>query len=744
MDPMSGSELSDDTVSVLSDVNLVKGFTLADKHFVDAPLLSHDPNPRNLVTSAISDQGELCEDIDFCNVVLKYISQMLMEEDMDDKNCMFQESWSALQAAERSFYEVIGEKYPPSPKDQLPPPFDLSFESSDEHYTGNCSEFNYSSWNGVNNLEDPRWNCNSSEYISCKALSTSADCTSQSSFRSSSNEANLVDGFVDYPGRSLGAPGICGESKSIIQSQGGVEEASKFLPKDGDSFVNLNNNLLLPNEPKREAKAVVVAAEVKKQGIEYSLDGSKGKKNPRGTKNPHVEDVDSEAGRSSKLSAVYTESTARTEVFDMMLLCAREKAQPALDNASQNRVMKNMHQNSQLKGSTSRKGRGAKQGGKRNLVDLRTLLILCGEAIAVNDQLTVTELLKQIREHSSPTGDGMQRLATYFSNGLEARLAGRGSQIDRALFARRSTAADILKAHRLFLAVCPFQKIANFFLSKIIMQVAEKATRLHIIDFGISYGYHWPSFIEQLSARPGVPPKLRITGIEFPLPGFRPAEMVEETGCRLANYAESFNVPFEFNSIAKKWEMIHMDDIMIDREEVLVVSCIFRLKSLLDETVMLESPRDMVLNLIRKMNPDVFIHGVVNANYGAPFFLTRFREAVFHYSSLFDMFESVVPRDIPERMLVEKELIGREAMNVIAYEGLERIERPETYKQWQARNIRAGFRQLPLNREIVRAAKECVKSGYHKDFIVDLDGQWLLQGWKGRIHNGLSAWKPLH
>ncbi|KAK3006892.1 hypothetical protein RJ639_009581 [Escallonia herrerae] len=40
-------------------------------------------------------------------------------------------------------------------------------------------------------------------------------------------------------------------------------------------------------------------------------------------------------------------------------------------------------------------------------------------------------------------------------------------------------------------------------------------------------------------------------------------------------------------------------------------------------------------------------------------------------------------------------------MNVIACEGAERIERPETYKQWQVRNLRAGFRQLPLNDEIL-------------------------------------------
>ena len=81
-------------------------------------------------------------------------------------------------------------------------------------------------------------------------------------------------------------------------------------------------------------------------------------------------------------------------------------------------------------------------------------------------------------------------------------------------------------------------------------------------------------------------------------------------------------------------------------------------------------------------------------------------------------------------------------MNVIACEGSERIERPETYKQWQVRNLRAGFRPLPLNREIVNMAKDRVKSSYHKDFLIDEDGEWLLQGWKGRILFALSSWKP--
>ena len=73
----------------------------------------------------------------------------------------------------------------------------------------------------------------------------------------------------------------------------------------------------------------------------------------------------------------------------------------------------------------------------------------------------------------------------------------------------------------------------------------------------------------------------------------------------------------------------------------------------------------------------------------------------------------------------------------------ERIERLETYKQWQIRNLRAGFRQLPLDREIFNMAKEKIKSCYHKDYMVDEDGQWLVQGWKGRIIFAISSWKPV-
>ena len=153
------------------------------------------------------------------------------------------------------------------------------------------------------------------------------------------------------------------------------------------------------------------------------------------------------------------------------------------------------------------------------------------------------------------------------------------------------------------------------------------------------------------------------------------------------------------------------------------------------------SPRNAFLHLIRKINPDIFTQIIINGSYDAPFFATRFREALFHYSAIYDMFDTVITSENEWRMTIESELLGREVMNVIACEGSERVQRPETYKQWQVRNTRAGFKQLPLNEELMAKFRSKLKE-YHRDFVLDENNNWMLQGWKGRIFNASTCWFP--
>ena len=731
----NGLDLSGDCVLDLSnETNGSNGFgtngKLVSQNYSNVLLLPPDPRPNDLAPSSCANQEDpVHEDFDFSDVVLKYISQMLMEEDMEEKTCMFQES-AALQAAEQSFYELIGEKYD-SAIDSQNPGVDLNHDSIDSSHALQDSNSCSTITNSCTSVVDPGWHSDPGEYGSSLAVS---QCNSQSSYTSSNGTSNIVDVFVDSPMSTLKVPEIFNVMDSVMQFKRGFEEASKFLPNGNSLIVDLESNNLFSKELK-ETKDAVVAIEKKYQN-DYLLDGSRGKKNSLG------DDITMEEGRSNKQSAVCSESNVSSEMFDMILLNCGRNDSNTLREALQKGTNKNL-ENDQSKGMNGGKSRRKKQGRKRDLVDLRTLLTLCAQSVAADDRRSTEEFLKQIRQHSSPMGDGMQRIAHYFADGLEARIAGSGTQIYKALITKPTSAADVLKAYHLFLAACPFKKLSNFFSNKTIINLAEKATRLHIIDFGILYGFQWPCLIQRLSSRPEGPPKLRITGIDFPQPGFRPAKRVEETGRRLADYAATFKVPFEFNAIAQKWDTIRIEDLNLDLDEVLVVNCMHRFRNLLDETVMVDSPRNIVLNLIRKMNPHVFILGTVNGAYNAPFFITRFREALYHFSTMFDMLETNVPREIPERMLIEREIFGREAMNVIACEGSERIERPETYKQWQVRIMRAGFRQLSLNQEIMQRAKERVKSYYHEDFVIDRDGEWLLKGWKGRITYALSSWSPV-
>ena len=201
---------------------------------------------------------------------------------------------------------------------------------------------------------------------------------------------------------------------------------------------------------------------------------------------------------------------------------------------------------------------------------------------------------------------------------------------------------------------------------------------------------------------------MRITGIDLPQNGFCPAARVQETGRRLSSYACQVDVPFKYRGIAAKWETVGVDDLDIDPDEVLVVNSILHFGNLMDEGVdtSCPSPRDVVLSNIRKMRPDVFILFIMNGTYSSPYFVPRFREALFHYSAMFDMMDATTPRDSDLCVLVERDLFGQCAQNVIACEGLDRVERPETYK-WQLRNHRTGLRQLPLDPDIVKAVREC-------------------------------------
>ncbi|XP_004507177.1 scarecrow-like protein 14 [Cicer arietinum] len=637
-------------VSVFSSQNPENGFKVED---------SDSTSPSN--------HSESSESSKYSNPILRYISDILMDEedDLERKPCMLQDCLR-LQAAEKSFFDVLGQNKP----NQQYQDFTL-----DDNFGGGIG------------------------------ISTSSECYS--------NSSNTTDNsIVDYDSQENTYEVLDGMPHNQFRD---TDTQGVFHFPNGDWKMNEEGTMVWGSRGSREKRGHLM------NGVDIS----------------HEEDL-----RSSKISAVYYDDTELSEMFDEVLLCRDGKSPSFLcANSESSNSQISSSGGSKSNGKTSRSKKGSNKGTANltTTVDLWTLLTQCAQAVGGYDQSNANEILKQIRQHSSPHGDGLQRLAHYFANGLEARLFA-GTPMYKLLSSASS--ADMLKAYKVYITASPFQRMSNFLANRTILKLAQNKSSLHIIDFGVFYGFQWPCLIQRLSERAGGPPRLRITGVDLPQPGFRPAERVEETGRRLEKYCKRFGVPFEYNCLAQKWDTIRLEDLKIDREEVTVVNCLYRLKNLSDETVTANCPRDAVLGLIRRINPNIFIHGVVNGTYNAPFFLTRFREALFHFSSLFDMLEATVPREDPYRLMFEKGLFGRDAVNVVACEGAERVERPETYKQWQVRNKRARFKQVPLEPELVDKVKEMVKKEYSKDFVVDEDGKWVLQGWKGRILHAVSCWVP--
>ncbi|XP_057449190.1 scarecrow-like protein 34 [Lotus japonicus] len=668
-----------------------------------------DVDPLGFATNTSSVEGSMTsmsmnsvtdpslEDTDFSETT-KFISQILMEENLEQGP--FYDSLS-LQLTEKSFHDAL-----------------IDNNNNNSSLSPNQHPLHVQSLNGETNSSNRN---NFLPYNSCElnppSLDTPVAVIVDHAFQLNSHGLQDLDSSVTKPL----AQNIFSDADSESQFRRGLEEATEFL---------------LPQEPQ-----IVTGVESYGESSTMVHENSSGLKGSR--KNRNREESDSkEEERSNKQSAVGVfDEDDLSDMFDRVLVNMFQLPLGNEYNSLQSGAAKETQQGEKPPSSDEWKAQPKKQGRKKETVDLRALLLLCAQAIHANDNRAANDFLKQIRQHSSPFGDASQRLAHYFANGLEARFVGHCAADAPTI--KTTFGADFFKGYIVYLAANPFRKFAHFYVNKMIKKAAAKAETLHIIDFGIFYGFQWPLLIKFLSEREGGPPKLRITGIEYPLPGFRPTERLEQTGHHLANYCKRFNVPFEYNVIASKnWETIRVEDLKIRSNEFVALNCMMRFKNLLDETIEMNSPRDAVLHLIRRINPDIFAQSIINGSFNSPFFVTRFREALFYFSAIYDIFDSVIPQENQWRVMIEREMVGRTAMNVIACEGLARVERPETYKQWQVRNTRAGFKQLPLNQKLTAKFRTKLRKWNHDDFLIDEDNNWMLQSWKGRILSGSTIWVP--
>ncbi|KAJ1274008.1 hypothetical protein BS78_05G030300 [Paspalum vaginatum] len=657
--------------------------------FLDLP-----PTPRR--------DGDGLDPVPSDDLVLPFISRMLMEEDMDDELFHQFPDHPALLQAQEPYAQILSDTN-----------MARSFDTNRAATSGSATTHLLSSDDGPVQPLPPQ------PYPDMGLRCDFAADDVGAFFLPAQTQSGAIPVFEQSPAllRTTTLPAGDGDHAALTSDffsghnggdadmlnrafRKGMEEAKKFLPT--------NSTLLINREAEDDAtcgQRLMRCSNPSRASATGQEEGPRG--NGRGLKSRlDCDELGAEMRRKGKMVVPEPEETG--EMVDEMIVNGHELLLKEMEALR-------ITMSSEAKKNTRKKGKGKSAQGKCNTteaVDLSTLLIHCAQAVATDNRQSATQLFRQIRQHSSPRGNATQRLAHCFAEGLEARLAGSGSQVYRSLMAERVSVVEFLKAYWLYLAACCFKTMAFKFANMTISKAIAGKKKVHIVDYGLHYGLQWPSFLGYMSAREGRPPEVRITAIDLPQPVFRPVALIEDTRRRLSNCALKFGVPFKFDSIvATTGESIRIDDLNTDPDEVLIVNSILHFGSLMDEGADIDStsPRDVVLSNIRKMQPDMFVLFVMNVTFTAPFFVTRFREVLSYYSALFDMLDETAPRDNNQRFLVERCLFRQCALNVIACEGSDRVERQETYKQWQVRNHRAGLRQLPLDQEVVKAVREKVR-----------------------------------
>ncbi|KAL3631400.1 DELLA protein gai1 [Castilleja foliolosa] len=372
---------------------------------------------------------------------------------------------------------------------------------------------------------------------------------------------------------------------------------------------------------------------------------------------------------------------------------------------------------------------------QENGIRLVHTLMACAEAVQQENFKLAETLVKNIGFLAVSQAGAMRKVATYFAEALARRIY--------RLYPTSSQEAsftDLLEMH--FYETCPYLKFAHFTANQAILEAFAGKTHVHVVDFSMKQGMQWPALLQALALRPGGPPTFRLTGIGPPSPDN--TDHLQEVGMRLAQLAETINVKFEYRGFVAN-SLADLDSSMFKAREgeTVAVNSIFELHQLLA----LPGAIEKVLRVVKELKPVILTVAEQEANHNGNVFLDRFTESLHYYSTLFDSFESCgaggCDGTVSDQDKVMTEIyLGRQICNVVACEGVDRVERHETLAQWRARFGSCGFGPVHLGSNAFKQASMLLALFAGGDgYRVEENEGCLMLGWHTRPIIATSAWK---
>ncbi|KAG0572825.1 hypothetical protein KC19_VG128400 [Ceratodon purpureus] len=370
------------------------------------------------------------------------------------------------------------------------------------------------------------------------------------------------------------------------------------------------------------------------------------------------------------------------------------------------------------------------------------LLLRAAEAVDIGNVDMAKAILARLNQHISPNREkSIHRVAHYFCEALVTRIIG-VENLTTQLFQNR-TLSSIEEFHRInayvrFCEVSPYPKFAHFTANQAILEVLEGEEAMHVIDFQMGAGAQWASFLQDIASlrtAGKLVPTIRLTAV-----GTR-ADEIHVTGANLCNFARMLNISLEFQAVVTRPECLDVSMLGLRDNEAVAGNFIFSLHELLDGET--SDGLSAVLKSVLDARPRVVTTVEQEANHSSTSFQQRFSEALQYYVFLFDSLTSSLQAgaDSSANSGIESYLLAPEIMNIVACDGVSRVERHERLEQWRERMLAAGFSPRPLSdASLFQAEKLVSQISARHGFQVSRDQGGLLLGWQGRPLLAASSW----
>ncbi|KAL5706856.1 hypothetical protein ACHQM5_024969 [Ranunculus cassubicifolius] len=407
---------------------------------------------------------------------------------------------------------------------------------------------------------------------------------------------------------------------------------------------------------------------------------------------------------------------------------------------------------------------------------MEQLLVHCANAIESNDATLAQQILWVLNNIAPPDGDSNQRLTCGFLRALIARAAKTGCC--KILTAMADSNPNLnITTHKFsvielasFIDLTPWHRFGFSAANAAILEAIEGYSTVHIIDLSSTHCMQIPTLIDAIANRPDGPPfiKLTVAGATADIPPMLDLSY-EELGSKLVNFARSRNVGLEFRVIPSSSsdgflslvEQIRVQQLVFGEEtkgEALIINCHMMLHNIPEEThgVVFDpstssssssspssssaSLRSMFLKALRGLEPTAVILVDEDADFTSNNLVCRLRSAFNFLWIPYDAVDTFLRRESKQRHWYEADLSWK-IENVIAQEGVQRVERLEPKNRWVQRMRNAGFKGIPFSEDAVSEVKSMLDE-HAAGWGLKKEEEDLVLTWKGHNVVFATAWIP--